>query len=110
MTTADGKTLLHMRSWAMLPETPEVTAADAGEKGHKMTALFDSPQGEHYYGLGQQQKGWMDLRDHEIHCWHSAFYMTPLEVLLRHLEVETVILGRLTSSSCVTVPAHAQIA
>ena len=29
------------------------------------------PPDEHYYGLGQQQKGWMDLRDHEIHCWHE---------------------------------------
>ena len=37
---------------------------------------------------------------------HSAFYMTPLEVLLRHLEVETLILTGLTSSSCLTVTAH----
>lgn len=37
---------------------------------------------------------------------HSAFYMTPLEVLLRHLEVETLILAGLTSSSCITVTAH----
>jgi len=33
--------------------------------------MFDSPAGEHYYGLGQQQKGWMDLRDHRIDCWHD---------------------------------------
>lgn len=37
---------------------------------------------------------------------HSAFYMTPLEVLLRHLEVEVLILTGLTSSSCITVTAH----
>lgn len=37
---------------------------------------------------------------------HSAFYMTPLEVLLRHLEVETLILTGLTSNSCITVTAH----
>lgn len=37
---------------------------------------------------------------------HSAFYMTPLEVLLRHLEVQTLILAGLTSSSCITVTAH----
>jgi nicotinamidase-related amidase len=37
---------------------------------------------------------------------HSAFYMTPLEVLLRHLEVEVLILAGLTSSSCITVTAH----
>ena len=36
-----------------------------------VAATFDSPADEHYYGLGQQQKGWMDLRDHEIRCWHD---------------------------------------
>jgi len=37
---------------------------------------------------------------------HSAFYMTPLEVLLKHLQVETLILAGLTSNSCITVTAH----
>jgi len=37
---------------------------------------------------------------------HSAFYMTPLEVLLEHLQVETLILTGLTSSNCITVTAH----
>jgi len=37
---------------------------------------------------------------------HSAFYMTPLEVLLQHLEVETLILTGLTSNSCITITAH----
>lgn len=37
---------------------------------------------------------------------HSAFYMTPLEVLLRHLNVETLILTGLTSNSCITATAH----
>lgn len=37
---------------------------------------------------------------------HSAFYMTPLEVLLQHLKVETLILTGLTSNSCITVTAH----
>jgi nicotinamidase-related amidase len=37
---------------------------------------------------------------------HSAFYMTPLEVLLQHLRVETLILSGLTSNSCITVTAH----
>jgi nicotinamidase-related amidase len=37
---------------------------------------------------------------------HSAFYMTPLEVLLRHLQVETLILTGLTSNSCLTATAH----
>jgi alpha-D-xyloside xylohydrolase len=71
VSTPEGKTLLQMRTWAMVPESPEVAAADAKAKGHRIMAAFDSPQGEHYYGLGQQQKGWMDLRDHEIRCWHD---------------------------------------
>jgi nicotinamidase-related amidase len=37
---------------------------------------------------------------------HSAFYMSPLEVLLQHLQVETLILTGLTSNSCITVTAH----
>jgi len=37
---------------------------------------------------------------------HSAFYMTPLEVLLQHLQVETLILTGLISNSCITVTAH----
>lgn len=37
---------------------------------------------------------------------HSAFYMTPLEVLLQHLQIETLILTGLTSNSCLTATAH----
>jgi nicotinamidase-related amidase len=37
---------------------------------------------------------------------HSAFYITPLEVLLQHLQVETLILTGLTSTSCLTATAH----
>ena len=63
--------LLHMRTWAMTPESAEVARQDAPGHGYRVSAEFDSPADEHYYGLGQQQKGWMDLRDHEIHCWHE---------------------------------------
>jgi alpha-D-xyloside xylohydrolase len=71
VTTAEGKTLLRMRGWTMAPERPEVATLDAGTKGDRVAAVFDSRADEHYYGLGQQQKGWMDLRDHEIRCWHD---------------------------------------
>jgi alpha-glucosidase/alpha-D-xyloside xylohydrolase len=74
VTTPDGKTLLHMRNWQMIPNKPE-QAADFGAKpdevGSRVVATFDSPTDEHYYGLGQQQQGWMDLRDHQIHCWQD---------------------------------------
>jgi alpha-D-xyloside xylohydrolase len=71
VTAKDGKTLLQMRTWSMQPESPEVAQADAGAKGYQVASTFDSPADEHYYGLGQQQKGWMDLRDHQIRCWHD---------------------------------------
>ena len=71
VTTADGKMLLHMRTWTMAPERADVAQQDAGAKGYSVAAIFDSPADEHYYGLGQQQKGWMNLRDHEIRCWHD---------------------------------------
>ena len=71
VTTPSGKKLLRMRTWTMAPESPEVAQADSGVKGYHVAAVFDSPAGEHYYGLGQQQKGWMDLRDHQIRCWHD---------------------------------------
>ncbi len=69
VTTPDGETLLHMRTWQMVPSRPD--PAEPNAKVYRVGANFDSPADEHYYGLGQQQKGWMDLRDHEIRCWHD---------------------------------------
>ena len=71
VTTVEGKMLLHMRTWSMTPESAETAKVDTGPKAYRVAATFDSPADEHYYGLGQQQKGWMDLRDHEIRCWHD---------------------------------------
>jgi alpha-glucosidase/alpha-D-xyloside xylohydrolase len=71
VTTPGGKTLLHMRTWTMSAERADVAQQDAEAQGYSVAAVFDSPAEEHYYGLGQQQKGWMDLRDHEIRCWHD---------------------------------------
>lgn len=71
VTTPEGKTLLRMRTWTMEPEQQDVAQTDAGPKGSRVASEFDSPADEHYYGLGQQQKGWLDLRDHKIQCWHD---------------------------------------
>ena len=68
VTTAQGKMLLRMSTWTM---TPDQGQAEAGAKSYRVAATFDSPSDEHYYGLGQQQKGWMDLRDHQVRCWHD---------------------------------------
>ncbi|MFP5206631.1 MAG: TIM-barrel domain-containing protein [Acidobacteriota bacterium] len=72
VSTSSGSPLLKMWRWGMMPNRPE--PSPAGEKldpGSRVTATFDSPASEHYYGLGQQQKGFLDLRDHRIDCWHD---------------------------------------
>ena len=72
VTTASGKPLLKMWRWSMLPNR-SAAAGDGGKEGagERVSATFDSPQSEHYYGLGQQQQGFLDLRDHRVQCWHD---------------------------------------
>ena len=38
-------------------------------------ATFASPDDEHYYGLGQNQEGFLDHRGHPVRCW--ADYTAP---------------------------------
>jgi alpha-glucosidase/alpha-D-xyloside xylohydrolase len=74
VTTASGQMLLNMRSWFMMPNHPESTegaAQEAKDAGYHVSAVFDSPADEHYYGLGQQQQGFLDMRDHQVRCWHD---------------------------------------
>jgi nicotinamidase-related amidase len=48
--------------------------------------------------------------DREDYCvlkpMHSAFFQTPLDVLLRHLQVESLILAGIATNSCVLCTAH----
>ena len=37
---------------------------------------------------------------------HSAFYQTPLELLLRHLEVSSLVLCGIATNSCILCTAH----
>ncbi len=73
VTTTSGKMLLHLRNWAMVPNQPEAETPKGmkDDPGYRVMATFDSPMDEHYYGLGQQQKGFLDLREHRIQCWHN---------------------------------------
>ena len=72
ISTAAGKPLTTMRRWSMTPtESGDLHSAGKGDAGYRISATFDSPQDEHYYGLGQQQQGALDLRDHRISCWHN---------------------------------------
>lgn len=71
ISAADGKPLLKLQRWAMMAnKVADVPGAkDAAEAGSKVSAVFDAPQSEHLYGLGQQQQGLMDLHDHSVSCW-----------------------------------------
>ncbi len=76
ITTASGKPLLTMRNWSMMPNRSAASSGstESGQKadpGYRVSAVFDSPADEHYYGLGQHQQGFLDLRDHRIECWHE---------------------------------------
>lgn len=76
ITTASGKPLLNLRGWSMFPVRPDASSGSAeavqdGDRGYRVSAIFDSPADEHYYGLGQHQQGFLDLRNHRIHCWHE---------------------------------------
>ena len=48
--------------------------------------------------------------DSEDYCvlkpMHSAFYQTPLDVLLRHLNVSSLVLAGLATNSCILCTAH----
>ena len=76
VATGAGRPLLVLRRWALDPNKADGAAAAAGSQkasgdGFRVRAIFDSPADEHYYGLGQQQQGAMDLRDHQVKCWHD---------------------------------------
>ena len=76
VATSSGKPLLKMWRWSMVPNQPEASSTNSVDSakqgpGFRVSATFDSPQDEHYYGLGQQQQGFLDLRDHRIECWHN---------------------------------------
>nr|WP_314466696.1 TIM-barrel domain-containing protein [uncultured Novosphingobium sp.] len=60
-----GELLTKMTGWDMAPVTVN------GEKTFKVGATFEAVSGEHYYGLGQNQEGALDLKGRQIDCSHS---------------------------------------
>jgi alpha-D-xyloside xylohydrolase len=77
-STPDGKTLAEMDGWMMsvlnhkdgnsqLNYDRRPTDPDFYQVG----AYFVSPNDEHYYGLGQNQEGYLDHRGHVVHCWND---------------------------------------
>jgi alpha-D-xyloside xylohydrolase len=76
--TPEGKTLLHMTGWWMsVPNHKDGNAGLLEERRpsdprfYQVGASFASPDDEHYYGLGQNQEGFLDHRGHRVDCWHN---------------------------------------
>jgi len=69
VSTPEGAVLVNLRAWSMNP------AVVAGERTYHVNASFVSPADEHYYGLGENQEGFLDHRGHPVDCWH--YYDAP---------------------------------
>jgi len=76
--TADGKPLLHMNGWQMsVPNYKDGNAQilnDRRPHDHdffEVGATFRTPPDEHFYGLGQNQEGYLDRRGHVVRCAHD---------------------------------------
>jgi alpha-D-xyloside xylohydrolase len=62
---ADGHELTTMNGWDMSPHDV------AGEHTFKVGATFSTTADEHFWGLGQNQRGFADLRGQTIDCRHN---------------------------------------
>ncbi len=78
----DGKTLLEMNGWQMAEYNHKDGTAGLARDfrpsdppSYVVGASFASPDDEHYYGLGQNQEGFLDHRGHVVHCQHD--YLAP---------------------------------
>jgi alpha-D-xyloside xylohydrolase len=106
-----GKNLLRMEGWSMTvpnhkDENAEILAETKPDEAYdefaprpadaiydRVSATFFSPEDEHYYGLGENQQGYFDHRDHQIQCWNDytaaagPTFCVPLLVTNRHYAV-----------------------
>ena len=57
VTTADGKTLLHMRTWTMAPERADVAQQDIGAKGYSVIGNLRLALGRALLRAGSAAKG-----------------------------------------------------
>jgi alpha-D-xyloside xylohydrolase len=76
IATPDGKPLLQMEGWEMaeLNDKDGDSQLNADRRPqdppfYRVGATFFSPDDEHYYGLGQNQEGYLDHRNHKSECW-----------------------------------------
>lgn len=78
ISTPDGRTLVEMNGWSMsIPNNKDGNAGVLAERRptdpafYAVGASFASPADEHYYGLGQNQEGFLDHRGHTVECWNN---------------------------------------
>jgi alpha-D-xyloside xylohydrolase len=78
VSTPDGKMLVDMQGWEM--SEPNYKDGDhdilydrrpTDDPFYRVGATFAAPKDEHYYGLGQNQLGFMDRRGHVVRCAHD---------------------------------------
>ncbi|MBZ5513327.1 MAG: glycoside hydrolase family 31 protein [Acidobacteriia bacterium] len=76
--TPQGRTLLELTGWSMsVPNHKDGNAGILNDRRptdapfYQVGATFTSPDDEHYYGLGQNQQGFLDLRGRVVECWHN---------------------------------------
>ena len=76
--TVEGVSLLAMHGWQMsVPNHKDGNAnilydrRPADPPFFQVGATFASPSDEHYYGLGQNQEGYLDRRGHVVRCAHD---------------------------------------
>jgi alpha-D-xyloside xylohydrolase len=76
--TPEGVTLLNMQGWEMsVPNHKDGNAGVLYERRpgddpyYQVGASFSAPKDEHYYGLGQNQEGFLDRRGRVVHCEHD---------------------------------------
>jgi alpha-D-xyloside xylohydrolase len=78
IATPQGATLVDMVGWQQSVPNHKDGNADilydkrpTDEAFFRVGATFVSPPDEHYYGLGQDQHGFLDHRGHTVACWHD---------------------------------------
>jgi alpha-D-xyloside xylohydrolase len=76
--TPDGQNLVQMQGWEMAVPNYKDGNHDilydrrpTDDPFYEVGASFASPKDEHYYGLGQNQEGFLDRRGHVLHCEHD---------------------------------------
>lgn len=95
--TPGGKTLLHLEGWQMsVPNHKDGNAQilydrrPGDDPFYQVGATFFSPQGARYYGLGQNQEGYLDHLHHQVNCWNnydavaSPTFCVPFMVTNQH--------------------------